>query len=349
VIGQTVQGREIIALKVTKNARQASDGKRPAVLYNALQHAREWITVEVNRRLLHYFLHQAEAGNQEIVQMLNTREFWFVLVANPDGYQYTFDVERLWRKNLRDNNGDGQITIGDGVDLNRNWPAHWGYDEEGSSSLAASDTYRGPSPASEPETQALKRLLDRIGFKFLVNYHSAGQWLLYPEGWQITTPTADDPIYRALSGDLENPAIPEFYPGLSADVLYVTNGETTDYAHSKTGTLAWTPELSEGCDGCGFVFPDDDALVQAEFERNLPFALDVAKSAVDPANPVSHLGNTTEPFYVEAFDTSYGDPQPVEVVAQRSLGKVTLKYRINNGSTRNASTDEWGGGERYGA
>ena len=55
-------------------------------------------------------------------------------VANPDGYQYTFDTERLWRKNLRDNDADGQITNADGVDLNRNYDINWRYDDEGSSS-----------------------------------------------------------------------------------------------------------------------------------------------------------------------------------------------------------------------
>ena len=67
--------------------------------------------------------------------------------------------------------------------------------------------------------------------------------------------------------------------------LYITNGTTDDYSYAKTGALSWTPELEEGCDGCGFVFPDDEALVQAEFEKNLPFALDLATSAPDPANP----------------------------------------------------------------
>ena len=229
--------------------------------------------------------------------------------------------------------------------------------------MQSSDTYRGPTPQSEPETRAAVKLLQKVGFAFQVNYHSFGQWLLYPEGWQIGTPSQDDPIYYALSGNLDNPAIPDFNPGLSSDVLYVTNGETTDYAHVETDTLAWTPELSEGSPGSGFVFPDNEALVQFEFERQLPFATDVAKSAKDPSDPVSHLGLETKPFYLESDDTyktglplanfkfsvSYGDPQQVRVLALRELGKVDLKYRINGGSVKTEKTSEWNGGEKYGA
>jgi hypothetical protein len=361
VLGHTGQGREIIAVKLTQGAGDIADGTRPAVLYSSTQHAREWISTEVNRRLMNHFIDRWRANDREVRKLLQTTELWFILVANPDGYQYTFEHERLWRKNLRDNNGDGQTQVGDGVDPNRNFPNHWGWDDEGSSSIQSSDTYRGPSPMSEPETKAMVGLLDRIGFAFQVNWHSAGQWLLYAEGWQTSTPTADDPIYYALSGNLDAPAIDGFHPGLSSDVLYVTNGETTDYAHAATGALAWTPELSEGCDGCGFVFPDDDALVQAEFVRNLPFASSVARSAVDPANPQTVTGITTKPFYVDSadpykrsnpgtqlsFTRSYGDPQPVAVIAKRSLGAVTAKFRINGGPVQSTPTSEWEGGSRY--
>ena len=80
-------------------------------------------------------------------------------VANPDGYDYTFTKgNRLWRKNLRDNNGDGEITGADGVDLNRNFPTKWGYDNEGSSPVTHSETYRGGAPRSEPETRPTDRL-----------------------------------------------------------------------------------------------------------------------------------------------------------------------------------------------
>jgi len=361
VLGHTAQGREIIAVKLTQGARGTPDGTRPAVLYSSTQHAREWISTEVNRRLMNHFIDRWRANDRDVRKLLQNTELWFVLVANPDGYQYTFDHERLWRKNLRDNNGDGQTQVGDGVDPNRNFPNHWGYDEEGSSSIQSSDTYRGPTPMSEPETQAMVGLLNQIGFAFQVNYHSNGQWLLYAEGWQTSTPTADDPIYYALSGNLDDPAIAEFHPGLSSDVLYVTNGETTDYAHAVTGALAWTPELSAGCPGCGFVFPDDEALVQAEFERNLPFARSVAGSAVDPDDPTTVTGITTKPFYIDSedpykssnpgvqlsFTRSYGDPQPVAVIAKRSLGAVTAKYRINGGAVQSAPTKQWEGGSRY--
>jgi hypothetical protein len=364
VIGHTIQGREIIALKVTQGAKGVKDGTRPAVLYMSNQHAREWISVEVNRRLLNWYLDQRKLENPAIVELLKTTELWFIISANPDGYQYTFDHERLWRRNLRENNGDGQITSADGVDPNRNYDAHWNYDGEGSSGQISSDTYRGTAPESEPETQAAAGLIDRIKPKLLVNYHSFGPLILYPQGWQVGTPDGDNPIYAALAGTDANPAIPGFDPGISADELYVTNGETTDYADTAAGTLAFTPELEEGCGGCGFVFPDDEALIQAEFEKTLPFDLDVAMSAAHPADPSSHLGNTVKPFYLSQteadpengtlamfdfrFDKSFGDPQEVRVLAKRSLGAITLKYQVNDGSVHSASTTEWAGGERYG-
>ena len=76
--------------------------------------------------------------------------------------------------------------------------------------------------------------------------------------------------------------------------------------------------------------------MRAVFEKNIPFALDVAKSAADPANPVSHLGNTPENFVVSSFETSYGDPQDVQVNAKRELGKITMHYRVNGGAEQTA-------------
>ena len=244
-LGDSHQGRDILALRLTQGAG-VPVGSRPAVVYQATTHAREWISTEVNMRLLQWFIDQNRANNREVRKILQTTEVWFVPVVNPDGYQYTFDVDRLWRKNLRDNNADGVITPGDGVDLNRNYPEHWNYDEEGSSSQPANETYRGPAPASEPETQANMKLFDMLPkLRFAVSYHSFGDLLLYSQGWQVQTPSADDPIYVALTGTDDDPAVEGFNPGVGAD-LYTTNGEFTDWAHGTRGVLAWTPELSRG-------------------------------------------------------------------------------------------------------
>jgi Zinc carboxypeptidase/Immune inhibitor A peptidase M6 len=364
VLGRTHQGRELIALKLTQGARGTPDGARPAVLYSSLQHAREWISVEVNRRTLQHFIERWRANDRPIRNLLRSTELWFVIVANPDGYQYSFDTDRLWRKNARDNNGDGQITVGDGVDPNRNFNEHWGYDNEGSSPDEGDETYRGPAPASEPETKFMQGLINRIKPKFQSNLHSFGEWLLYPQGWQIGTLDADNPLYVALGGTDANSAIPGFNPGQSADTLYVTNGETTDYAETAAGTIAYTPELGEGQAGAGFVFPDNEGLVQAEFERLLPFHLGLARSAAHPANPTSPVGIDVQPFYLDQddidpqngqqslfdfkFAVSYGDPQEVRVLAKRSLGGVTLNYQVNGGAVQRKPTSEWDGGERYG-
>jgi hypothetical protein len=361
-IGRTVKGQPIQAVKVTRNARTLADGKRPSVLYAGAQHAREWITPEMNRRLLLHVL-TGYGKDRALTRLLDTTELWFLPVANPDGYDFTFtEGNRQWRKNLRDNNGDGVITAGDGVDLNRNFAEKWGYDNEGSSDDPSSETYRGLSKNSEPETKALDGLFRRVGFEFFVNYHSAAQLLLYGIGWQVNTPAPDDEITIALAGDDAKPAVPGYDPDISAE-LYTTNGDTDTHAQVRYGTLGFTPEMStcqtvsavdpddqwkpEDCASV-FTFPDDEGLIAAEVAKNLPFALSVAQSAKDPANPVSVVDRKTPDLLADPFDHSYGTRQQVAVTAKRSVKSVTLRYRVNGGRAQSVATREWNGGERYG-
>jgi Zinc carboxypeptidase/Immune inhibitor A peptidase M6 len=363
VYGKSLQGRDLLAVRVTQNVKKTKLRKKPAVLYQATTHAREWISTEVDLRLLRWYLDNAK--KKQVKKILKRTELWFVPVVNPDGYQYTFDAERLWRKNLRDNNGNGTIEVGDGVDINRNYPDHWGYDDEGSTDVISSDTYRGTAPGSEPEARADMRLFDFAKFKFNLSYHSYGPLLLYSQGWQTSTPSADDPVFVALTGTDNDPAVPGFDPGVGAD-LYTTNGEFNDWAHAQRKSLGWTPELEEGCEGCGFVFPDNEQLVQEQFQKNLNFALRVARSAKDPDDPVSHMGVDTKAFYFDvatldpekthnplsdlAVDVSYagGSGQPVEVLAKRALKKVQLRYRINGGPIRKAAATPSPDGETFG-
>jgi hypothetical protein len=362
-LGKSLKGTPITAVRVTAGvAKQKTPSSRPAVVFQATQHAREWITTENVRRQLHYFLDNY-GTDPEITKLVNTTDLWFIPVVNVDGYDLTFDPDfRLWRKNVRDNNGDGQLTTGDGVDLNRNFAYKWGYDNEGSSSAPDSETYRGTAPDSEPETRAQESFVKKLRPKYMINYHSAAELLLYGVGWQTHTPSPDDNVYKALVGVPAKPAVPGYQPELSAE-LYTTNGETDGHMANNFGTLTVTPEMSTcetasasdpndqwNPDDCAsvFSFPDDEKLIQAEFEKNLPLALATAESAQHPDTPVSVTGLTTPDLVAHPFAVSNGTTQPIAVEARRSLKALHLQYRVNGGHTRTVSTKEWRGGERYG-
>ncbi|GGR00702.1 hypothetical protein FHS38_000883 [Streptomyces netropsis] len=364
-IGKTVRGQDILAVKVSRNAAKSPDGAKPAVLYMSNQHAREWITPEMTRRLMHHYLDRY-GKDERITKIVDSTEVWFVLSANPDGYDYTFQspATRLWRKNLRDNDGDGKIAPGDGVDLNRNFPYKWGYDNEGSSPRPASETYRGPAPASEPETRAVDAFEKRHRFRYAVNYHSAAELILYGVGWQVATPTPDDVLYRALAGTPGKSAIPGYRPQLSSE-LYTTNGEADGHAGNVNGTMMFTPEMST-CQTAsevdpgdrwnpadcrsGFTFPDDEKLIQQEFAKNIPFALSVAETAGRGDRPVSAVGLDAPDFTPHAFTTSYarGGDQSVAVTARRSVRDKHLNYRVDGGRTHTEELEAFDGGNRYG-
>ncbi len=363
-IGHSIRGIPIYAMKVTKDADSTPDGARPAVLYSSLQHAREWLAGETGRRTLRLFLDNygrdgtamgtdgdpvVGVSATELTKLVNTRELWFILVANPDGYDFTFEpANRLWRKNRREINGIPGTQAGDGVDPNRNFATRWNYDDEGSNTEPSSETYRGSGPNSEPETEAFQSLIDRVHFAFNKNDHTHGLLLLWPPGWQVDTRYADEPIMTALAGDDKEPAIPTFDPDVGAE-LYTTNGDTNDHLYNQeVPTISYTPEGTSAASGSGFVFQDVEADVQAEFERHVQFALDLARSAPHPSRPTSHLGNEVPDFVPDTFNVSYGDPQTVQVNARRDLDAVQVKYRINNGPVQTTGTSEWEGGNRYG-
>src|SRR5439155_23644927 len=140
-IGASIEGRPILAVKI---GAAADAPTRPNVLFMGTHHAREWVSTEMAMRLIRWLADSLSPA------LLATRDIWVIPVENPDGSQYTFTADRYWRKNRR-HNSDGTY----GVDPNRNYPAFWGYDESGSSSVPGTEIYRGTAAASEPETQAI--------------------------------------------------------------------------------------------------------------------------------------------------------------------------------------------------
>jgi hypothetical protein len=336
-IGHSIQKRPMFAMRIT-NEKGAQD--KPQVLYLTTHHAREWVATQMGMRLINY-LTENYGTDSRVTDLLDNVEIWVIPVANPDGYQYTFTNERLWRKNLRDNDGDGEVTLLDGVDLNRNFAAHWGYDDEGSSPSWSDATYRGTAPNSEPETQAVVDFIEKNDFKYAISYHTSGNLILYPEGWQVKTPSLDDPIFVAQSGTDANPAIWDsindvgYDPGVGAD-LYITNGDFDDWAYSDARVPTYVVELTIGY---GFEFPDDEDLVQTVFEDNLEFALSLGESALDPAHPVSPVGMPAEDIYHTPVTDSYGPDQIIEVLARKELD-LSLDYSINGGSPQSVGFAE---------
>lgn len=283
-IGRSYEGRPMLAVKVGIKGDAPS---RPNVLYMATYHAREWAAADFALRLIAY-LANPPAGNARVDSLLQTRDIWVIPVANPDGYEYTFTNDRLWRK-TRSPQAGGAV----GVDMNRNHRQSWGFDNVGSSPDPSSDIYRGPAPASEIEVRNIEAFHAAHPPVVSVSYHTYAGLLLYPPGAVYGQLPSDLAIYRTLAGTNVRSAVMDhvvgsartFYSPSSAWMLYTTNGEYNDWAATQYGTISFTPEMTSGYTGFeyyGFEFPDDETQLQQVFDDNLPFALDVMESARDP-------------------------------------------------------------------
>ena len=113
-------------------------------------------------------LTQGYGSDQRITDAVNNNEIWIAPTWNPDGYNHVVNRDNMWRKNRRRFNG------GIGVDQNRNYPQGWSSRCAGSTS-PSSNTYKGPSAASEAETQTMIAWSQDQGFTKVIDYHSSGR------------------------------------------------------------------------------------------------------------------------------------------------------------------------------
>lgn len=278
-IGQSWEGRDLLALHINTNGSDLNSGQstRPGVVFMGAHHAREHLSSEIPRMLAEYLLdHQRE---QNISTLLSTRDIWIIPMVNPDGAE--FDIEggsyHMWRKNRRVNNERRERTWG--VDLNRNYGYLWG--TGGSSTIQSSDTYMGPAPFSEPETQAIRDFLNgHLNLKVLLSYHTYSELILYP--WGHT----HDPIAKTRDHDTfktmaETMARWNHYKPEQSSDLYITSGDTTDWAYGTLGMFAFTFELTpKGMMGGGF-YPGAN-VIDSTFNANLNPALYLIDLADNP-------------------------------------------------------------------
>ena len=263
IIGSSVEARDIWAVKISDNPSESE--QEPGVLFLGCHHAREWISVEVPFYLAQYLVNDYNT-NPEIERLVDGCEIWIVPVVNPDGYEYSRTIERLWRKNRR-NNGDGSF----GVDLNRNYSYMWA--GPGSSGNPSSETYRGPYAFSEPETQAVRDLVLGSDFRAILSYHSYGQLILHPWGY-TKDPAPDACPMSTMAARMENfieDTHSETYRSQQSSYLYLTSGDTTDWGYGHLGIPSFTIELRPKTYNPGFLLPPDQ--ITPTSEENLPAAL----------------------------------------------------------------------------
>jgi len=158
----THDGNHLYALKISDNVDVDEDEPNYLVVGN--HHARELITPELALNTSATLLSQY-ASDDAIRALVDSTQIYVMWTVNPDGLDYVWEVDDYWRKNRR-NNGNSY-----GVDLNRNGPIGWDF-SCGGSSTPASDTYRGPSAASEPETQTVLAFHEDRRFAKVLDFHS---------------------------------------------------------------------------------------------------------------------------------------------------------------------------------
>lgn len=242
------QGRPLAYYRISDNPHLNED--EPAIFYGAAIHAREPISVSNLVYFLWYLLENA-AFRPDLQYILNNAEIYVMPMINPDGYYYNEITNPNgggnWRKNMR-NNGDGTI----GVDLNRNFPYAWGWDDLGSSPDPASFTYRGPYPASEPEVQAVIWLAHQEKFHYSLLHHSYGNYLIHP--WNYLDAQCPDSSRFKASAALATQYNAYRTGNCAETVGYLANGGSDDYLYADTSNgknqiLAMTPETGTYYDG----------------------------------------------------------------------------------------------------
>ncbi|XP_073952836.1 carboxypeptidase B-like isoform X1 [Choristoneura fumiferana] len=220
VIGSSLEGRDLKVLKISNSA-----ASNASVWMDAGIHAREWIAPAVATYIANHFARNFK----DLPTSITNKDWYFLPVMNPDGYEFSHTDNRMWRKN-RAWHGGKCI----GVDLNRNFSYGWGL--KGSSDEPSNAFYRGPEPFSEPESSAVRDILGDSGieFKVYITLHSYGQVILFP--YAFREELAPDYVNLLEGATIMSKAIYEtsgntYKVGISRDVMYGASGTSNDWSY----------------------------------------------------------------------------------------------------------------------
>ena len=347
-------------IRVLRLTNQAIPGPKPVMFVMAAIHAREYVTAETLTRLAEYLVNN-HGTNADVTWLLDTQEFHFVLQTNPDGRKHA-ETGELWRKNTNQNYC-GSTSSSRGADLNRNYPFLWG--GGGSSGSQCSETYRGTTPGSEPETQAITAYVrsifpdqrdesgglnapappDATGIFF--DLHSYSELVLWPWGFG-TNVAPNNTALRTLGRKL---AYFNGYNPMQSVELYPADGVTIDFAYGELGVASYVFEM-----GTSF-FQSCSTFESTIYPKNfqaLLFAAKVARTPyLTPAGPESMNVTLTSanvpqgmPAHINAIfnDTRFSNvngTEPIQTVAAAEVyvdvppwapGATALAMTANDGS-----------------
>ena len=280
----TFENRPIYYIKISDNPAM-DEQDEPKILYTAIHHAREPMSMMETIFFMWYLL-ENYGKNEEITYLIDRTQLYFVPCLNPDGYVYNETTNPngggMWRKNRR-NNGNGTY----GVDLNRNYAYGWG--TTGTSNVTSNETYCGTAPFSEPETQAMRWLVENNKFDFAFNAHTYGNDILFPIG-TTTAEFADHHVY--FQEHTNHMVEKNGYGAMKSSGLYPASGDSDDFmykldigigqkdtifAHTpEVGTAFWQPQTEIISTCKGMVVPN---LILAHLAKNYAVVKDT-----DPSN-----------------------------------------------------------------
>uniref|UniRef100_U5EWN0 Putative zinc carboxypeptidase a 1 n=1 Tax=Corethrella appendiculata TaxID=1370023 RepID=U5EWN0_9DIPT len=249
---KTTEGRIIRGVKVSYK-----EGN-PGVFLETNIHAREWITGAVSTYILNQFL---TSQNAEIRALAENFDWYIFPQVNPDGYVYSHTSNRMWRKTRSKTN-----ILCYGVDPNRNWDHAWMV--AGASSSPCSDSFAGPKPFSESETQALSNFYRTLkNIPIYISFHSYSQLLMIPFG--NTTDRLsnyDDAVQIAknAAAKLKERYGTSYKVGNIAETIYKASGGSIDWIKDATDTVfSYVYELRD-TGRYGFNLPPDQIIPTAE-------------------------------------------------------------------------------------
>ncbi|KAK4877363.1 hypothetical protein RN001_009869 [Aquatica leii] len=234
-IGSTYEGRDMMVIQISTDP----DANKPVIFIDAGIHAREWIAPAMALYIINQLVENP--NNSYLLDKVD----WHILpVVNSDGYEYTFEHDRFWRKTR----SFQQECFG--TDANRNFGFHWG--EGGTSSNPCDETFQGPYAFSEVEALNVKAYMEswKNRIKLYITFHSYGNYLLYP--WGYTAELPDDEAELRSLAEKVNAAIvqaggDEYEIGTTTNVLYIAAGTSKDWAKGALEIqLSYTIELPGG-------------------------------------------------------------------------------------------------------